>query len=42
MKYCSKCGHELLDEAIVCVHCGCMIRNNIGKEKQTIDDPRIR
>ncbi|MBQ4111145.1 MAG: zinc ribbon domain-containing protein [Clostridia bacterium] len=23
MKYCSKCGNELIDEAIVCTNCGC-------------------
>ena len=25
MKYCSKCGKELLDEAIVCTGCGCAV-----------------
>ncbi len=23
MKYCSKCGNELFDEAVVCPKCGC-------------------
>lgn len=23
MKYCSKCGQEIHDDAVVCVHCGC-------------------
>ena len=23
MKYCTKCGAEIMDEAVVCVHCGC-------------------
>ncbi len=23
MKYCSKCGKEMIDEAIVCTNCGC-------------------
>lgn len=23
MKYCTKCGAQILDEAVVCVHCGC-------------------
>ena len=23
MKYCSKCGKELLDEAVICPNCGC-------------------
>lgn len=24
MKYCSKCGAEIFDEAVVCVKCGCL------------------
>lgn len=28
MKYCSKCGKELIDEAVVCVHCGCSTGKN--------------
>lgn len=24
MKYCSKCGNELLDEAVICPKCGCV------------------
>lgn len=23
MKYCQKCGKELVDEAVICVNCGC-------------------
>ena len=23
--FCKKCGKEILDEAIVCVHCGCAV-----------------
>lgn len=25
MKFCSKCGKEINEEAVVCVHCGCAI-----------------
>ena len=25
MKFCSKCGHEIMDEAIVCPNCGCAV-----------------
>ena len=25
MKYCSKCGKEMIDEAIVCPNCGCAV-----------------
>lgn len=28
MKYCQKCGKELVDEAVVCVHCGCSVQPN--------------
>lgn len=27
MKYCSKCGNELLDEAVICPKCGCPVAN---------------
>ena len=37
MKYCSKCGKELLDEAVICMGCGCaveqaQVKKNINKE----------
>lgn len=37
MKYCSKCGKELLDEAVICIGCGCAIENITTKptEKKT-------
>ena len=25
MKYCSKCGAELVDEAVICPNCGCAV-----------------
>ena len=25
MKYCTHCGKELLDEAVICIHCGCAV-----------------
>lgn len=25
MKYCSKCGNELLDDAVICPKCGCAV-----------------
>lgn len=28
MKYCTKCGKELYDEAVICMGCGCMVENN--------------
>ena len=28
MKYCEKCGKEILDDAIICPGCGCMVGNN--------------
>jgi len=26
MKFCSKCGKEIFDEAVICVHCGCQVQ----------------
>lgn len=27
MAFCSKCGNEVDDEAEICVHCGCRVKN---------------
>lgn len=35
MKYCTHCGKELLEEAVVCVGCGCAV-NGIVKNKQSM------
>jgi len=32
MKYCSKCGKELNDDAVICIGCGCAVE---GPAKQT-------
>lgn len=35
MKFCTKCGKEMVDEAVVCVHCGCSVegtRANSGND----------
>ena len=34
MKYCSKCGKEIMDEAIVCPGCGCSQRAGNGVTTQ--------
>ena len=28
MKFCTKCGKEILDEAVICPHCGCKAADN--------------
>ena len=35
MKYCSKCGAELLDDAVICPKCGCST-NTAGTERPVI------
>lgn len=35
MKYCTHCGKELLDEAVVCPGCGCATDSNISAENET-------
>ena len=44
MKFCTKCGSELVDEAVICVHCGCEVaprsmaaQVSTAKEKSTLD-----
>ena len=43
MKFCEKCGHQLVDEAIVCVNCGCAISNcnsNHGVEPSAVKEKK--
>ncbi len=36
MKYCSKCGHQLIDEAVICVKCGCGVgRTSVNHNKES-------
>jgi uncharacterized membrane protein YvbJ len=39
MKYCSHCGHELVDDAVVCTNCGCAVYNqqNIRPNNRPIE-----
>ena len=40
MKYCSKCGNELFDEAVVCPKCGCPVENAEKASEKLILDKR--
>lgn len=37
--FCSKCGKEVHDEAVVCVHCGCAIKNVTASIANANDAP---
>ena len=37
--FCSKCGKEVNDEAVVCVHCGCAIENKKTSVANSNDAP---
>lgn len=39
MKYCSHCGKEIADKAIVCIHCGCAVNGNGYLENVEPDIP---
>tara|TARA_B100001173_G_C15703451_1_gene427082 strand:- start:102 stop:386 length:285 start_codon:yes stop_codon:yes gene_type:complete len=30
--FCEKCGKEVLDEAVICVHCGCSLKSNTNSD----------
>ena len=34
MKYCEKCGNQLLDEAIMCPKCGCAVAGKHPTKEQ--------
>ena len=41
MKYCHKCGSEIFDEAVICVHCGVKqnVNNGVDNSQKTSDAP---
>ncbi|MGM9645732.1 MAG: zinc-ribbon domain-containing protein [Eubacteriales bacterium] len=34
MKFCSKCGKEIMDEAVVCPNCGCPVADQNNSKDQ--------
>lgn len=34
MKYCSHCGAQIMDDAVVCIHCGCATASNTTAPKK--------
>ena len=41
MKYCTKCGKELLDEAVICTGCGCATTDFPQKTETEADAPNM-
>lgn len=41
--FCKKCGKEIMDEAVVCVHCGCAVSPEGAKKlsNQTDEDDKV-
>ena len=37
--YCAKCGKEINDEAVVCIHCGCAVGNKKATVQKAEDAP---
>ena len=38
MKYCSKCGKEIMDETVICPGCGCAVKNEVKPSEVSYDD----
>lgn len=38
MKFCSKCGNELADEAVICPNCGCGVEAPVTAAKEAAED----
>lgn len=36
--FCKKCGKEIMDEAVVCIHCGCAVDNEQVKKLNEPED----
>lgn len=41
MKFCTKCGNELLDEAVVCMKCGCAVSNSAQGHTAISNHPKV-
>lgn len=42
MKFCSKCGKEIMEEAVICVHCGCEIADKSqSNEVKEVDEVSV-
>lgn len=42
MKYCRHCGKEIMDEAVICISCGCMVEDcNPYQLKKATTDPAV-
>jgi len=37
MKYCTKCGKELTEEAVICLNCGCFVNEKKAEPKKEED-----
>jgi uncharacterized membrane protein YvbJ len=37
MKFCSKCGNELVDEAVVCTKCGCAVVSSTPQTSSVVN-----
>ncbi len=35
MKYCSHCGTQIEDEAVICIHCGCAVSGKINPKNNS-------
>lgn len=42
MKFCSKCGKEIMDEAVVCPSCGCAVEKELTKNKEVSYDDCVK
>lgn len=42
MKYCSKCGKEIMDKVMICPGCGCAQENNVQNNVQGNSVPQIK
>ena len=40
MKYCAKCGKEIMDEAVICPNCGCAPGEPKSVQKQEVAVPK--
>jgi uncharacterized membrane protein YvbJ len=41
MKFCSKCGKEIMDEAVICPNCGCAVNDSAAAVTKNAADDQV-
>lgn len=41
MKFCTKCGKEIMDDAVICVNCGCAVDKTLNPNSESQSPKKV-